>query len=133
MTHIYKETVPIYKTDIAIVFYTDSDELKMNLLGDEDLKELVPHMQDATNDCAFVMNSPGLNMQMAFFRIDEIAEDRFLIIHESFHLAWGTIRGVGMVMSEETEESAAYLQEYYIERIEELYKQSKALEEKLGN
>jgi len=39
MTYIFKTKTPIYKTTTAIVFYTDSQDARLTIRGDEDLKD----------------------------------------------------------------------------------------------
>ena len=132
MTHIFKTKTPIYKTTTAIVFYTDSQDARLTIRGDEDLKDLDAMLEDIDGGPAFVLTSPGVNAVIAFFRLDAVEEDRFIFIHEALHMAFGTIRGIGTEFDESTEEHIAYLQEHYIETLEEFYAEAKASEEKFG-
>lgn len=132
MTYIFKTNTPIYKTKTAVVFYTDVNDVKLTISGDEELKEIAELLEDIEEGPAFVLTSPGVNAVIAFFRLNAVEEDRFLFIHEALHMAFGTIRGIGTEFDESTEEHIAYLQEHYIETLEEFYAEAKATEEKFG-
>jgi hypothetical protein len=132
MTYIFKTKTPIYKTNTAIVFYTDQSDVKLTISGDEELKEIAELLEDIEDGPAFVLTSPGVNAVIAFFRMDEVPKDRFLFIHEALHMAFGTLRGIGAEFDESTEEHLAYLQEHYIETLEEFYAEAKESEEKFG-
>ena len=129
MTDITQFRLPIFQTKNLIVFYDDADEVAEALQGQEggifDEEELEFVISLFGDEPGLTLTFDGINVVAAFFNISRMDEGGHsdLFSHEAIHCACGVIRGVGMELNEQTEETLAYLHQYYVEKFNELYKE----------
>lgn len=129
MTDITQFRLPIYQTKNLIVFYDDADEVAEALRNQDDSmfdeEELDFVISLFGDEPGLTLTFDGINVVAVFFntaRMEEYAGGD-LFSHEAIHCACGVIRGVGMELNEHTEETLAYLHQFYVEKFNELYKE----------
>lgn len=130
MTDITQFRLPIFQTKNLIVFYDDPEEIEEALRNQEeslfDEEELDFVVSLFGDEPGLTLTFEGINVVAAFFNTARMEEGEHvdLISHEAIHCACGVIRGVGMELSEQTEELLAYLHQYYVEKLKECYEES---------
>lgn len=129
MIDITQFHLPIYQTKNLVVFYDDPEEIEdalknqeNSLFDDEELDFVINLFGD---EPGLTLTFDGINVVAVFFNTARMKEylGEDLFSHEAIHCACGVIRGVGMELNEHTEETLAYLHQFYVEKFNELYKE----------